>query len=360
MTRTNPDGPHSAAGDVIIRPIAGPEELGLFNRLPYALNDEMADDLAAGRRRPSWMWMALRGGRPVARLAWWARDGAADPFLMDTFDLDASVADAVGVGERLVRTALAATVGDGVWPPQYLRFVPANWRDDPVARPAVEARMAALERTGARLFVERLRLEWRAGTPVPDPSGRLRFRATDRAEMRRLMARVLEGTLDAHSQADLAEAIAETADTGAALEPAAAVADAEVGAGVVPGAGGREPGAGERALVAMRQYDGEFRAYSSPLAWHRVAELPGGEAVGFVVPARNPYNAIIAYIGVLPERRGNGYIDDILAEGTRLLVAEADPPRIRASTDLGNVPMARAFARAGYTDFEHQIDMVWR
>ncbi|HEY3685893.1 MAG TPA: GNAT family N-acetyltransferase [Streptosporangiaceae bacterium] len=348
MTRTNSDPPGGArAGEVTIRPIAGPEEVELFNRLPYALNHEMAGDLAAGRRRPSWMWMALRGGRPVARLAWWARDGAAEPFLMDTFDLDESAPDAVDVGERLVRTALAATVGDGVWPPQYLRFVPAAWRDDPVVRPAVEARMAALERTGARLFVERLRLEWRAGTPVPAPSGRLRFRATDRDEMRRLMAGVLEGTLDAHSQADLAEAVAETAATEAA-------AGGEAGAGV------REPGAGERALVAMRQYDGEFRSYASPLEWHRVAELPGGEGVGFVVPARNSYNAIIAYIGVLPAHRGKGYIDDILAEGTRLLVAEADPPRIRASTDLGNVPMARAFARAGYDDFEHQIDMVWR
>jgi hypothetical protein len=36
--------------------------------------------------------------------------------------------------------------------------------------------MRALERVGARLFVERLRLEWRPGTPVPALSGRLNFR----------------------------------------------------------------------------------------------------------------------------------------------------------------------------------------
>jgi hypothetical protein len=34
-------------------------------------------------------------------------------------------------------------------------------------------------------------------------------------------------------------------------------------------------------------------------------------------------------------------------------------PRIRASTDLGNAPMARAFARAGYIASAHQIDMTW-
>ena len=36
--------------------------------------------------------------------------------------------------------------------------------------------MAAIEQTGGRLFVERLRLEWRPGTPIPEPTGRLTFR----------------------------------------------------------------------------------------------------------------------------------------------------------------------------------------
>jgi hypothetical protein len=36
--------------DVIMRSITGPKELDLFTRFPYVLNDELADDLAAGRR----------------------------------------------------------------------------------------------------------------------------------------------------------------------------------------------------------------------------------------------------------------------------------------------------------------------
>ena len=48
----------------------------------------------------------------------------------------------------------------------------------------------------------------------------------------------------------------------------------------------------------------------------------------------------------------------ILAEGTRIL-AENNAPRIRASTDLDNVPMAAAFQRCGYIVFERQIDMTW-
>jgi len=55
--------------------------------------------------------------------------------------------------------------------------------------------------------------------------------------------------------------------------------------------------------------------------------------------------------------RGHGYIADILAEGTRVLAAQ-DVPYIRASTDLGNVPMAAAFHRAGWVTTGHQIDMT--
>jgi RimJ/RimL family protein N-acetyltransferase len=98
--------------------------------------------------------------------------------------------------------------------------------------------------------------------------------------------------------------------------------------------------------------------YRSPRQWWRIATLPGGEPVGFVTPARNDYNPVIGYLGVLPAHRGQGYIDDILAEGTRILAA-GGVPRIRAATDLGNVPMAKAFQRAGYVNFERELNMTW-
>ena len=66
--------------DLIIRPISGRDELDLFRRLTYALDDEFADDLDAGRRRAEWMWMALRGDQLMARAAWW---GDQDPELLD-------------------------------------------------------------------------------------------------------------------------------------------------------------------------------------------------------------------------------------------------------------------------------------
>ncbi|MCD9586910.1 GNAT family N-acetyltransferase [Streptomyces sp. 8ZJF_21] len=309
--------------ELTMRPITGCEELGLFSQLPYTLNEELADDLVTGRRRPEWMWVALHGERLLARAAWWGRPGDDTPFLLDIFDIDDSSPDRdrVDIGVRLLQTALAEVIPANTRPPEYNRVVPSDWREDHMARHVVEDRMLALERTGARLLVERLRLEWRPGTPLPTPRQRLAFRPVrDTEEILALMTLVLNGTLDAHSRDDLTRMSAREA--------------------------------------AIRHYEDELAHFRSPRDWWRIATLPDGEPVGFVTPARNDYNPVIGYLAVLPEHRGNGYIDEILAEGTRILIAQ-DVPRIRAATDLGNTPMANAFQRVGYVIFERQITMTW-
>lgn len=303
-----------------MRPITGREEVGRFNELPYLLNEEFERDVAEGRRRPEWMWVALRDDRLVGRVAWWARNQAAtEPMVMDV--LDVAQGEPLETGVELFRTASSQVLPGRVRPLDFLTFVPGDWRDDPEAKPPIETRVRTLERAGARVFVERLRLEWTAGTLVAPPSERLRFRPIeDPDELINMMAKVLDGTLDAHSRRDLEAATA--------------------------------------AEVAESQYHGDFLGDPKPREWWRVATLPTGERVGFVIPARNAYNAIISYIGVVPEHRGNGYIDDILAEGTRV-AATANPPRIRAATDVGNVPMAKAFARNGYRVDGGQINLTW-
>ena len=65
--------------DLTMRPIAGRTELKLFCQLPYVLNEELSDDLTSGRRRPGWMWVALRGDRILARVAWWGKATAKTP-----------------------------------------------------------------------------------------------------------------------------------------------------------------------------------------------------------------------------------------------------------------------------------------
>jgi RimJ/RimL family protein N-acetyltransferase len=301
--------------DLIMRPITGRDELDLFRRLTYALDDELADDLDAGRRRPEWMWVALRGDQLVARAAWW---GDPDPELLDVFDVERG---AVEEGVALLQAAFGAVLPSGGTPPEYLRFVPPDWREQPESRQVVEERLAVIARMGAQPLVERLRLEWRPGTPIAEPSGRLLFRQTrGRDEMIELMTRVLDGTLDAHSRDDLTH-----------MTPTES---------------------------ATAHFDRELAIYHSPREWWRVATLPDGEPVGFVTPGRNAYNPVLGYIAVLPEHRGKGYVDELLAEGTRVLAAEG-VPRVRAATDVGNVPMAAAFARAGYVTFERSVNWTW-
>jgi RimJ/RimL family protein N-acetyltransferase len=301
--------------DLIMRPITGRDELDLFRRLTYTLDDELADDLDAGRRRPEWMWVALRGDQLMARAAWW---GDPDPELLDVFDVERG---AVEEGVALLQAAFGAVLPSGGTPPEYLRFVPPDWREQPESRQVVEERLAVIARMGAQPLVERLRLEWRPGTPIAEPSGRLRFRETrGRDEMIELMTRVLDGTLDAHSRDDLTH-----------MTPTES---------------------------ATAHFDRELAIYHSPREWWRVGTLPDGEPVGFVTPGRNAYNPVLGYIAVLPEHRGKGYVDELLAEGTRVLAAEG-VPRVRAATDVGNVPMAAAFARAGYVTFERSVNWTW-
>lgn len=82
-------------------------------------------------------------------------------------------------------------------------------------------------------------------------------------------------------------------------------------------------------------------------SWWRLAELPDGTLAGLAVPSATPYHRNVGYLGVVPEQRGQGLIDEILAEITRFHAA-AGAERITATTDTVNAPMAAAFDRAGY------------
>jgi hypothetical protein len=185
--------------DIMIRSITGAGELDLFCALDYIFNDELADDLAAGRRRPEWMWVALRGEHLLARAAWWGSAGNAAPSLLDILD----VADdpyRIDVGVRLLERALSEIIPAGARPPEYSRFIPPDWRQHASSRRAVEDRMAIAGQIGAQLLTERFRFEWRPGTLIAGPADRIGFRPVrDDGELLDLMTLTMDGTLDAHS-----------------------------------------------------------------------------------------------------------------------------------------------------------------
>lgn len=137
---------------------------------------------------------------------------------------------------------------------------------------------------------------------------------------RSIFTRILPGTLDAYSQADVARSSAND--------------------------------------YARVQYHDELLSYPSPRTWWRIEVRPDGVPIGLVVPAQSPNGFVIAYLGVIDGHRGQGFVNDLLAERTQVLAAQG-AERVTADTDLGNQPMARAFERAGYVNFAGRIDMRW-
>lgn len=95
--------------------------------------------------------------------------------------------------------------------------------------------------------------------------------------------------------------------------------------------------------------------------WWQLAYNQAGELVGFIMPSANN---TVGYIGVLPEHRGRGSIDELIARLTATFAA-AGSPIIQADTDVYNIPMANAFRRAGWSHLgsrqEYALDLAaWR
>lgn len=170
---------------------------------------------------------------------------------------------------------------------------------------------------GLTTELERLRYVWTPDQEPPRASGRLMFAAEPDDEVFAcLFRKVLEASLDATSRR-AAEAV------GAARQASQDVAFY------------RDRTGGDR-------------------SWWRVAMTADGEVVGFGVPALHACGPVVGYLGVLPRYRGRGYVNDIVAEITRILV-EAGARSVYADTDLANRPMAAAFERAGYMNFARQL-----
>lgn len=93
---------------------------------------------------------------------------------------------------------------------------------------------------------------------------------------------------------------------------------------------------------------------SDELRWWQLAYTAAGDLIGLVVPKRNGASGSIHWIGVVPEQRGRGYVDDLIARGLEILVA-AGVERMHAATHLLNTPMQAAFPRMCF----RQTEMRW-
>ena len=298
---------------LVIRPLTEGEE-PLFESLPDpalvgfgAFGDRYSDMAARGEYRPEWTWVAMRDNAVVARAAWWGGPDDDEPSTLDWFDFT----DA-GAAVQLLRTAPLRT--------EYSLRLPPGWRDSPAVAQAARARIAAAQEAGMTLLVERYRYRWTPECGVPAVPGRLEFRpAPDDDVILEVFRRVHRSTLDAHARRTVAAS----------------------------------------GVAAAAREDLDFlRWMPSPRGWWRLAYTSGGDLVGLAAPCRNFSDPVIGYIAVVPEQRGHGFSYDLLAEATRLLIAEG-ADRIVAGTDVTNLPMAATFTKAGYPVAQHRIDFVY-
>jgi ribosomal protein S18 acetylase RimI-like enzyme len=262
----------------------------------------------AGSMRPEWCFVIEEGDRSLGRVALWTLPGMGEP--LDLVLLDVTWED-LSAGVRLLEDVLERARSLGAREIGHVLDAPPMW---PQWQDSPDRRVGLLERVGFVLRRETGRFEWRRENGLPAVARRLDFRTLDEVGEEafvRAIEQVSEGTLDREIQDERDE-----------LGPA----------------------------EAARQFFELERKLEYDPAWCRLAYTPDGGLVGLVMPARNPTSAVINYIGVVPEHRGRGYVDDLLAEGTAALHT-AGAEHVLADTDTRNLPMAAAFRRAGYAEF---------
>jgi RimJ/RimL family protein N-acetyltransferase len=302
-----------------------PEDLDLFVEAAGFPDHRMEIErylermFAAGTMRPEWCFVAWEGDVPVGRVAFWTLPGMEVPFALVLLDVDWE-GDHAAVGARLLGYALDAARDLGAEDIEHVI-------DDPPVLPQFQhhahKRIELLRDAGFYLRRETGRYEWRGAAPPTDP-GRLSFLALEevgKEEFIEAMERVSEGTLDQEIRAE------------------------------------REKRGTRRA--AQEFFDDASRVQHDASSW-QLAYAPNGELAGLIMPAEPPGFLTIFYVGVVPEMRGRGYVNDLLAAGTATLLAAASEngkPLI-ADTDISNAPMAAAFERAGWTRFAARQEYV--
>jgi GNAT superfamily N-acetyltransferase/ribosomal protein S18 acetylase RimI-like enzyme len=281
---------------------------------------------AAGSMRPGWCFVAEEQGRPVGRVAFWTLTGMEKPFALVLLDVPWE-GDYLGVGSRLLGDVLDEARSRGAGEIEHVVDappIPPQFQHHP------EKRVELLGRVGFALGRETDRFQW-GGVEPPTASGRLSFRTleeTGEDAFVDAMRRVSEGTLDREIRGERER-----------LGPQGAAQDF---------------------------FEDARRVKHGPSWWRLAYEGRSGNLVGLVMPAQPPGFLTLFYVGVVPEMRGRGYVDDLLAAGTATLLdaraeGETEKP-LRADTDVANAPMAAAFGRAGWTRFagrrEYVVDLT--
>ena len=260
--------------------------------------------------KPAWCMLALEGGVPVARAAFWSLPGQEVPSDLVLIDADWSDDD-LSAGQALLARMheLAGALGTDAL---------GHSVDSPPAAPQYQenedARIRLLTESGYDLLRDGLRWRYTASSSqAAQQKHSLSFRSLSEVgddAFVDAIASTYQGTRDSW----LTRNIQEHGLQGAARSDF-------------------------RELQDM-----EYR----PEWWELAYE--DGALAGVIMAARNPSVAVVAYVGVVPEQRGRGLAPQLVRRGTERLV-DSGADEIRGDCDLDNVAMVKAFERAGYEQF---------
>jgi RimJ/RimL family protein N-acetyltransferase len=263
--------------------------------------------------RLSWCLIALREGVPVARLALWALPAQEGP--RDFVLLNARWGTDPDGAQHLLRHIDALFIAANSDSIGHCQDTPPR---EPQWQTEMEARKQFLIAAGFHVARHTLRYRLPDATVAGQHDGRIRFEPTteaDEALLESLIARVAAAS---HDQLDREACAAYGADAHA-----------------------------KQLLMDLR----EMRVDDG---WWQIA-YAGEHPIGFILPTGSADLGTVGYVGVLPEHRGNGYVDALIGYASRTLQS-AGFSRIAADTDFSNGPMAQAFERNGWQQFGERLE----
>jgi GNAT superfamily N-acetyltransferase len=259
--------------------------------------------------RPEWCLVADTEDGLIGNVVLWAmpgRDVPADIVLLDAPD-DAT-------GEALLAAAAALARDLGATEQGHVLDTPGQ---APQFQRDAEFREQLLARAGFSLIRDGRRFIRRAGTPLPPQDSRLTWRPL--SDLGR------EPFIDV-----LADVLVDTADSILRDEVA-------------------EHGARGAATL---NFD-DMAGMDHEPEWYEIGYDADDRPVAISLPARNAGSAVIGLVGVASAHRGRGYATAVVARGTHIL-ADNGATEIRGDCDTANVGMAKAFERAGFTNFANR------
>jgi RimJ/RimL family protein N-acetyltransferase len=284
--------------------------LSVSARSPFQrqLEEYLASLLERRFTKPDWCALGLEAGVPVARAALWALPDHEVPTDIVLIDADWNDEELAAGHSLLSRVhELAAAHGADVL---------SHHLDSPPGPPQYQENDEARIRLLAESGYERVRdgLRWT-------------YSGSSSQEARRAHSLVFRSLPEVGEEAFI-EAIASTYQ---------GTRDSWITSSIE-----------ERGLLGAARADFiDYQGLDHLPEWWELAYTEDGTLAGVVMGARNQRQAVVAYVGVVPEQRGRGLATQLVGRATaQLLASGAD--EIGGDCDRDNVAMVKAFERAGF------------